>query len=496
MGDGRPGAWGMGLRARETQGWLGQAGRGLTASGTLALLLMAGGCAFFMPDKIHHVVPPPEPPEESCRHEGEAAPGGRMIGLALSGGGLRAAVFAAASLEALAEHGVLDEVTHLSSVSGGSFAAGYYLANPPTCHGIADTGEEQACWRAYFATFKQQMRANYWNRMFLRNTRPWRFSSPTRRAVSLQEILDKRFLHGRTFAELPDRPVLLLNATNSDETRRFVFSNACLAEEGPQAPAGGGAMGGPGYRSMAADALAKRTVRAHTFSRPGCTRAVPGDLPVSLAVVASAAFPPLVGPISIQAPSGCDGEPQWWHIGDGGIVENAGTDGLEEILLRRLSGQGPPLEQILILSLDAGTKHDAENLKSQRKFNMYRGLKTRLVVDSPRARGQAYHDLFWRDLEMQMKAGGIDYQKIALRYGTAALETLPASCAKDLAGPEAIAAHLPGIPTNYKITPCNADLLEQAAHHLVHALFASGTARGFAGDGRLTRAHVKCGLER
>lgn len=57
-----------------------------------------------------------------------------LVGLAISGGGSRAATFAAGALEALAEVrvkdgsreiSVLEKVNYISSVSGGSLAAAY-----------------------------------------------------------------------------------------------------------------------------------------------------------------------------------------------------------------------------------------------------------------------------------------------------------------------------------------------------------------------------------
>jgi len=46
------------------------------------------------------------------------------IGLALSGGGVRAAAFHAGVLRYLAEKGFLEKVVHVSSVSGGSLFVG------------------------------------------------------------------------------------------------------------------------------------------------------------------------------------------------------------------------------------------------------------------------------------------------------------------------------------------------------------------------------------
>ena len=69
------------------------------------------------------------------RHAGPAAR--LLVGVALSGGGSRAALFGAAGLEALARvrapggASVLEQVAYLSSVSGGSVAASYYASQKP-----------------------------------------------------------------------------------------------------------------------------------------------------------------------------------------------------------------------------------------------------------------------------------------------------------------------------------------------------------------------------
>jgi hypothetical protein len=60
-----------------------------------------------------------------------------LLGVALSGGGSRAALFAEAGLEALAGLrtadgvSVIDKISHLSSVSGGSLSATYYMLKKP-----------------------------------------------------------------------------------------------------------------------------------------------------------------------------------------------------------------------------------------------------------------------------------------------------------------------------------------------------------------------------
>jgi hypothetical protein len=454
--------------------------------GLLALALFSGGCSNFRKDKIHHEVDPAQQPTARCQLEDHAEPADRILGIGISGGGSRAAVFGAAALEALAEHGVLGQVSHLSSVSGGSLPAAYYLTHPPDCE---DTATE--CWHEYFSELKGRMRHRFGSWALWRNSRPSRFSSPTRRVISLQEVLDKQFLNNKTFGDLESHPVLLLNATSYDETRRFVFSNVCLAE---------GAVDSSGsskrYRIMAEKALAQRALQAFTFSRPQCLRPVPSDLPVSLGVATSAAFPGALGPVSIQAPSACDGdEPEWWHLGDGGIIENQGIDSLEEVLLRRLADDGPPLEKALILSLDAGAHADPEKLKRESNFEMNLDpAKLGLVVESTLVRGQAYHDIFWDELLDELAKEGIGYEKITFQYGLAELDERPASCNGKKFREKTIHDLLLEIETKFSIPECHADLLEMAAHQLVHKTLDDETARRLTSEGFSIHTGADCAL--
>lgn len=467
--------------------------KAVAGAAVIWIMLHVGGCGFLVHDKIHHVVDPAQQPTARCELQQAAPPLDRIVGVALSGGGSRAALFAAATLEALAEHGALAQVSHISSVSGGSIAAAYYLAYPPECGVSGTTQEERACRRAYFADFKQQMRVNYQIGMFRRNLQPWRFSSPTRRAISLQEEFDDHFLNGKTFGDLGPHPTLLINATSYDETRRFVFSNTCLPE-GPSvvtsvAPT-------PNASSVLAEkALAQRALQAFSFSRPDCIRPVPNDLPVSLSVVASAAFPPLSGPISIQSTTGCnDGARQWWHLGDGGVIENSGTDSLEEVLLRRLTIESPPLQSALFLSVDAGLHPDPDKLKSRKNFKMNTSpTLAGLVVDSPRVRGQAYHNIFWDELLTELEREGIGYEKITFTHTEAMLDERPTSCLTKVPA-DKVREHLGDIPTKFKVDRCDADLLELAAHQLVHDTFDDATVQRLRGAGFTLAVREPCAM--
>ena len=115
---------------------------------TAALLL---GCA------SSHVIPVARLQDTvACRNE--VPKRDVLVGVALSGGGSRAALFGASGLEALAgvrtQEGksLLESVAHVSSVSGGSLAASsYVLSKPPASVPVLDAqGMLSAEYKAFF----------------------------------------------------------------------------------------------------------------------------------------------------------------------------------------------------------------------------------------------------------------------------------------------------------------------------------------------------------
>lgn len=425
--------------------------RGTPAGGSrfrvAAALLMAAtlsGCGFFVPDHVHEQWRQPRLSELNAGALGQPGAGQAMVGLALSGGGSRAAVFAAAVIAELDAAGIASAVTHVSSVSGGGFAASYFVLKRPA-------GADG------FDAFKQTMRADYFWDMELRQlSHPGRITSPTRRAISLQEALDDRFLDGATFADLPARPALLVNATRYDDGRRFLFSPLAV----PEAPGED--------RILAYDAL-----RAASFSRPGCPRPTPADMPVSLAVATSAAFPPALGPVTLAAPADCEGSAvEYWHLGDGGVIENSGVETLEELLLRDVN-RGGGMRRGVIFAVDASkAAFDPATLQEDdlRLWTTNPGI----VVDAAKARGEAYHDLTW---ERVLEEKGVELAVVRIRYTDAALAETPESCGGDLSADAArLAARLADIPTDLAISACDADLMEAAAKQATAAALAENAA--------------------
>ena len=94
-----------------------------------------------------------------------------MVGLAVSGGGSRAATFAAGALEALAElpvrfgtenRSVLETVSYMSSVSGGSLATAYYVTNKtPKSEPMFNVDGISPRYRELFYIYKNVMKYNF-----------------------------------------------------------------------------------------------------------------------------------------------------------------------------------------------------------------------------------------------------------------------------------------------------------------------------------------------
>jgi hypothetical protein len=138
--------------------------------------------------------------------------------LALSGGGSRAAVFAAAVMQELERLAVLSQVDVLSAVSGGALPASLYALD-----GYRGLDFQNG--------FLEQIGQNFQEEILS----PW-YAAPaallrykltkTIPAERVIRVLDEKMFRGATFAELnPSRPILLLNSTNALTGEPFIISD-------------------------------------------------------------------------------------------------------------------------------------------------------------------------------------------------------------------------------------------------------------------------------
>jgi NTE family protein len=228
------------------------------------------------------------------------------IAVALSGGGFRAMLFHAGALARFNEFGLLSKAARISSVSGGSIAAGY-LAKIWSTFGPAGAGGVLAEFKAGFVDkvleFSQQnldVADAVWGLLPFHTV-----------AEEVAASYDKFLFDGLTLQNLPDSPRFVFCATNMQTGVLWRFS-----------------------KPYAGDYIVGR------IDKP--------DIKLSLAVAASAAFPPFLSPLALTLPAsdfkswpdptGSAPDPKPFRdkvlLVDGGVYDN---HGLEPIVKRYMT---------------------------------------------------------------------------------------------------------------------------------------------------------------
>lgn len=216
-----------------------------------------------------------------------------FIGVSISGGGSRAAVFGMAVLERLHNLGILQNVSAISTTSGGGLAGAYYAI-----HG------QNINW----SNAHDLMAIDYqspWIKASLNPTSLWsQFTTTKDRADVMNEILDQELFDRLTYSDLgpfvPGKaPIWLANATRLEGTERFTFST-------------------------------KSFDRIHSDL---------AQFPISSAVTASAAFPGAFNSMTLfdyrlrikDAVPAIRNEDSYIHLIDGGPTDNLGIEALLEL---------------------------------------------------------------------------------------------------------------------------------------------------------------------
>jgi predicted acylesterase/phospholipase RssA len=243
---------------------------------------------------------------------------GYFVGIAISGGGSRSANFSAACMLQLERIGLLQKVDYISSVSGGSLTAALYCAN----------SDED--WNP--ANVQRALSHNFANDLIARLLMPWNmltmFVTDYDRSDLLAEVFQENLFtrHGRglTFGDLrADRPRLLINATDLQSGRKFIFSDDSFDE-------------------LNSD-LSK--------------------YPIAWACAASSAVPVLLHQVTLRDYSTIF--KQYRHFIDGGIADNLGIQSLVEVYDAQnqwaaAHQQSPPYPKgAIFIVIDAKTRFNA-----------------------------------------------------------------------------------------------------------------------------------------
>jgi NTE family protein len=227
------------------------------------------------------------------------------IALALSGGGFRASIFHLGVLRRLAELGWLQRVDVLSTVSGGSIIGAFAVMR---WHQWIQAGADGAAFEQIIAQpFLRQVQQRNFLLEWLSRSPLW----PLRKAVNrlftrtqaAVELLDQWFFQGLTCDQLPERPLLVLNATSLHSIRSWRFTKGGLGDS--------------------------RIGYSHWNGQP---------LPLALAVCASASFPPVFPPLRVRRGDYSFSGPSYGEtplpdfdfipLTDGGVYDNSGMEAL------------------------------------------------------------------------------------------------------------------------------------------------------------------------
>jgi predicted acylesterase/phospholipase RssA len=286
--------------------------------------------------------------DERARDHGE-----ELVGVAVSGGGSRAAYFFAsvmgelARVNALRPDGtcastsLLDEIDYLSGVSGGGLGAAYYVLQRPAS---SDPRELEPFFDRFRAAMRGDFESDSLARTLLRFYWIPLIFTYYHRGHLMASVFDERLFDGRTFADLPPPrppyPELVLNATSYSSGGKFLFTR--LSTE------------------RFDRSLLYQYLRGLRLSNQGYFE---GHLPlanrgfdtidsdlaqyrIALAVVASAAVPNLLGPLVLRDHREQDA---YEVLGDGGIYDNYGLETLLQLFAARMEEQpGLPARIVIV----------------------------------------------------------------------------------------------------------------------------------------------------
>jgi len=329
-------------------------------------------------------------------HPDDAPAGGPADGtaLCLSGGGYRAMLFHVGTLWALNDHGWLPRLDRISSVSGGSIAAGVLATAWPKL-GFDSSGKAAN----FGSVFVDRVRMLAGRTLDVKSIIGGIFS---RGSIGdrLAKAYDEQLFHGATLQDLPEKPRFVINSTNVQSAALFRFSRPYIWD----------------YRVGRID-----TPR----------------VPLAQAVAASSAFPPVLSPVTLDlssytfAPgSGTDlQKPPYTTkavLTDGGVYDNMGLETAWKRYRR-------------VLVSDAGGKTAADPTPpadwarhalrvNDLIDNQVRSLRKRMVIDSF---GTTHEGAYWSvrsDIAKYAVGGALPCpyeQALALAATPTRLEAMP-----------------------------------------------------------------------
>ncbi|GAB4573155.1 MAG: patatin-like phospholipase family protein [Anaerolineae bacterium] len=272
------------------------------------------------------------------------------IGLALSGGGVRAAVFHFGVLARLADENLMEDVTAVSTVSGGSLGIGLIYTLNGNRWPTSEEYRTHVAPRLRRIATTVDIQGSYVNRL-LRNP----LSIFRARASDIAALMRQMWGVTARLKDLPREPYWMINATCYETGVNWRFAPDRMGDY----------------------------IFGYSYDP---------DFPLAEAMAASGAFPGLIGPLVFDA------RPYKWFPGgqelarpplykqvrlwDGGVYENLGVEPLFK------PGKGYQYDVDFLITSDAGATPAGETysfLKSGYRLislatNQIRSLRARMVV--------------------------------------------------------------------------------------------------------------------
>lgn len=255
----------------------------------------------------------------------------RHIGLALSGGGVRAAAFHAGVLKWLAERELLEKIEHISSVSGGTLFVGLVFHASDYCWPTSEQYLKETLPYIQNLLTGKSLQTN----AILRLLCPLNWHFLLSRANVVSQSIENYWGIAALLEQLPQQPVWSINATTAENGRRFRFKGLKMGD----------------YETGYADAE---------------------NFKLADAMAVSAAFPGGIGPLALDST-----KHQWWkrkswdlsdqaevviplfkklHLYDGGVYDNLGLEPLFDVGTQTIKSDTKLPINFLIVS-DAGAPY-------------------------------------------------------------------------------------------------------------------------------------------
>lgn len=201
----------------------------------------------------------------------------KRIGLALSGGGFRAAAFHLGVFKKLDDLGLLSKIDLLTCVSGGSIAGGFLASH----WGQSDVLDQL---QRYLTT----------KSIAVSSVLGGMFDPFETRLDKLASSYDNDLFNKANLDDLKSGPRIYFNATNLSTGNMFFF-----------------VAGGNDKSELGEHELGQKPA---------------GHIPISIAVAASSAFPPVFPPLRLDRNDYDSGEVEYVTLTDGGVYDNLGVN--------------------------------------------------------------------------------------------------------------------------------------------------------------------------